>query len=59
MVMVLLLQNTEYKNGFSADHPVVQMFWKVFHEDLSLEDKRKFLRTQVLSINSRIMYTEQ
>jgi len=37
------LQNTEYKNGFSADHPAVRMFWSVFHEDLSLEDKKKFL----------------
>ena len=39
-----LLQNTEYKNGFSADDPAVRMFWSVFHEDLSLEDKKKFLR---------------
>jgi len=39
----MLLQNTEYKNGFSDDHPAVRMFWSVFHKELSLEDKKKFL----------------
>jgi len=26
------------------------MFWRVFHEDLSLEDKKKFLRKWPISI---------
>jgi len=39
----MLLQNTEYRNGFSADHPAVRMFWSVFHQDLTLEEKKKFL----------------
>jgi len=43
MLDCLLSQNTEYKNGFSADHAAVRMFWSVFHDDLSLEDKKKFL----------------
>lgn len=40
---ILVAQNTEYKNGFSATHPTIVMFWDVFHKDLSLEDKKKFL----------------
>lgn len=44
LVNAVVLQNTEYKNGYSADHPAVRMFWSVFHEDMSLEDKKKFLR---------------
>jgi hypothetical protein len=41
--IVIGVQNTEYKNGFSATHPTIVMFWDVFHKDLSLEDKKNFL----------------
>lgn len=37
-----LEKNTEYKGDYNADHPVIKMFWKVFHE-MSLEQKKKFL----------------
>ncbi|XP_067008518.1 probable E3 ubiquitin-protein ligase HERC4 isoform X2 [Anabrus simplex] len=37
-----LEQNAEYKNGYTADDPVIRYFWEVFHE-LSLEQKKKFL----------------
>jgi len=39
---VELQNNTEYKGEYSAEHPVIKNFWKVFHE-LSLDDKKKFL----------------
>ena len=35
--------STQYKEGYSADHPTIVNFWSVFHNDLSLEDKKKFL----------------
>ena len=37
-----LEKNTQYKGDFSADHPTILIFWKVFHE-MSLEGKKKFL----------------
>jgi len=37
-----LEKNANYKGDFSADHPTIRIFWKVFHE-LSLEAKKKFL----------------
>ena len=37
-----LQEITEYKNGFSADHHTIKLFWEVFH-DLSHEQKKKFL----------------
>jgi E3 ubiquitin-protein ligase HERC4 len=39
---MLLQKVTEYKEPFSADHPTIIMFWKVFHS-LSEEEKRRFL----------------
>jgi E3 ubiquitin-protein ligase HERC4 len=38
-----LEKNTVYKNGYSADHPVIRMFWDVFHKELDVEGKKKFL----------------
>ncbi|RWS24487.1 E3 ubiquitin-protein ligase HERC4-like protein, partial [Leptotrombidium deliense] len=38
----LVEKDTVYKEPFSATHPTVKMFWKVFHS-LSEEDKRNFL----------------
>jgi len=35
--------STQYKEGYSAEHPTIVNFWSVFHNDLSLEDKKKFL----------------
>ena len=35
--------HAEYKSGYSADHPTIQHFWSVFHKDLTLEDKKRFL----------------
>ncbi|CAL1543190.1 unnamed protein product [Lymnaea stagnalis] len=35
-------KNTEYKEDYNSDHPVIMMFWEVFHE-ISLEDKKQFL----------------
>lgn len=35
-------QNTEYKNGYTANDPTIRLFWEVFHE-LTLEEKKKFL----------------
>jgi len=37
-----LQRNAMYKNGYSADHPTVRLFWEVFH-DLSHEQKKMFL----------------
>ncbi|CAF0899632.1 unnamed protein product [Brachionus calyciflorus] len=37
-----LEKNTEYKGDYNQDHPVIKMFWKVFHS-FSLEQKKKFL----------------
>ena len=52
----MLSQNTEYKNGFSADHPAIRMFWSVFHEELALEDKKKFLRrSTVVLLNITVL----
>jgi E3 ubiquitin-protein ligase HERC4 len=39
---VLLEKVTEYKEPFSADHPTIILFWKIFHS-LSEEEKKKFL----------------
>ncbi|XP_059098839.1 probable E3 ubiquitin-protein ligase HERC4 isoform X1 [Tigriopus californicus] len=38
-----LEKTTEYKNGYTKDHPTIQNFWSVFHNDLTEDDKRKFL----------------
>lgn len=35
-------QNAEYKGDYNAQHPVIKIFWKVFHS-LSIEQKKKFL----------------
>jgi len=35
--------STQYKEGYAADHPTIVNFWSVFHNDLSLEDKKNFL----------------
>ena len=35
--------NTQYKNGYDKDHPTIKNFWSVFHHELALEDKKKFL----------------
>lgn len=37
-----LQEMAEYKNGFSADHHTIKLFWEVFH-DLCHEQKKKFL----------------
>ena len=34
--------NTEYRNGYSKEHPVIVNFWKVFDE-FTEEHKKKFL----------------
>eukprot|EP00057_Strongylocentrotus_purpuratus_P021076 XP_011675550.1 PREDICTED: probable E3 ubiquitin-protein ligase HERC4 [Strongylocentrotus purpuratus] len=33
-----------YEKGYTANHRVVEMFWSVFHGDLTEDDKRDFLR---------------
>ncbi|KAL5262692.1 hypothetical protein ACHWQZ_G008179 [Mnemiopsis leidyi] len=33
---------TEYQNGYHADHPVIKLFWEMFHE-MDLATKKKFL----------------
>lgn len=37
-----LQKMAEYKNGFTADHHTIRLFWEVFH-DLDHEQKKKFL----------------
>ena len=37
-----LQEMAEYKNGFSADHHTIKLFWEVFH-DLCHEQKKRFL----------------
>ncbi|XP_054996003.1 probable E3 ubiquitin-protein ligase HERC6 [Sorex araneus] len=37
-----LFEKNSVFEGYSSSHPVIKMFWEVFHE-LSLEDKKKFL----------------
>lgn len=32
-----------FQNGYTKDHPTIQNFWSVFHNDLTEEDKKKFL----------------
>lgn len=38
-----LLQNTEYKGVYYADHEAIRCFWDVFFE-FSLDQKKKFLQ---------------
>ena len=35
-------QYTEYRNGYSKDHPVIVNFWEVF-EEFTEEHNKKFL----------------
>ena len=39
----LLEAGAKYKEPFSKDHPSIRLFWKVFHEKLSIAEKKKFL----------------
>ncbi|XP_065584641.1 probable E3 ubiquitin-protein ligase HERC4 [Artemia franciscana] len=38
-----LQRSAEYRNGYSADHPTIKLFWEVFHE-LKPEEKKNFLK---------------
>lgn len=40
-----LQSSTEYigEDTWNRDHPTIQWFWEVIHQDLSLEEKQKFL----------------
>ena len=39
----LLEAGAKYKDPFNKEHPSIKLFWKVFHEKLSIEEKKKFL----------------
>lgn len=39
----LLEAGAKYKDPFNKDHPTIKLFWNVFHEKLSVEEKKKFL----------------
>lgn len=39
---VELEKNTEYKGEYYPDHPVIKMFWEVFH-DMKVDQKKQFL----------------
>ena len=40
-------QYVSYRNGYSAHHPSIRMFWKVFYE-LPTEAKKRFLGNHLL-----------
>ncbi|KAI3371674.1 hypothetical protein L3Q82_024235 [Scortum barcoo] len=42
-----LKQNTVYEGQLHVDHPTVQMFWEVFDDELTEDDKKAFLYGQV------------
>jgi len=39
-----LEENTRYEGGYHKGHPFVRMFWHVFHNELTTEQKREFLK---------------
>mmetsp|Transcript_20903 Transcript_20903/g.26446 ORF Transcript_20903/g.26446 Transcript_20903/m.26446 type:complete len:136 (+) Transcript_20903:1117-1524(+) len=49
-----LRSNTNYSNGYSEEHPVIKMFWKVL-ESLSPEQQRKFLQFVTSSERSPLL----
>ncbi|VDM30301.1 unnamed protein product [Toxocara canis] len=42
-ITIFILQNTEYKRVYYADHEVIRCFWEVFFE-FTLEKRKKFLQ---------------
>ncbi|KAI5616863.1 putative E3 ubiquitin-protein ligase HERC4 [Silurus asotus] len=45
-------ENTTYEDGFTANHPTIVLFWKVFKK-LSSQDKKAFLRV-TLDLRERV-----
>lgn len=43
------VQYTEYRNGYSKDHPVIILFWEVF-DAFSDELKKKFLSKLAIGV---------
>ncbi len=55
-----------FQNGYSADHPTIVHFWQVFHEDLTEQDRRRFLlfltgcdRIPILGMKSLNMHIQK